>query len=78
MQVDNCRASNLTASQDAGQKVTGKDVVRLVGGGTGFAGKEGQKLQSERQYTLGPGTGREDMRGQAAAGASRFGLAFQN
>ena len=55
-----------------------KDVIKLVGGGTGFAGKEGQKLQSERQYVLGPGAGLADLRGQAAAGASRFGLSFQN
>lgn len=55
-----------------------KDVIKLVGGGTGFAGKEGQKLQSDRKYMLGPGTGKADLRGQAAGGASKFGLSFQN
>ena len=62
----------------AGHKVKEADVIKLVGGGTGFAGREGQKLQSEKQYTLGPGSGRADLRGQAASGVSRFGLSFQN
>lgn len=49
-----------------------------MAGATGFAGRDGQKLQSEKKYVLGPGSGMADLRGQAAGGASRFGLAFQN
>lgn len=63
----------------AGCKVAEKDVIRLVTGGSGFAGgKQADKLQSDKQYTLGPGSGKADLRGQAAGGASRFGLAFTN
>jgi hypothetical protein len=62
----------------AGHKVRSKDVIKLIGGGTGFAGKEGQRLQSDKKYLLGPGSGMADLRGQAASGASRFGLSFQN
>ena len=60
----------------AGHKIKSKDVIKLVGGGTGFAAREGQKLESAKKYTLGPGSGRADLRGQAAGGASRFGLAL--
>jgi nitric oxide synthase-interacting protein len=55
-----------------------KDIIKLVTGGTGFAGREGQKLQADKKYTLGPGSGRADLRGQAASGASKFGLSFHN
>lgn len=58
--------------------MTDKDIVKLVAGATGFAGRDGQKLQSEKKYVLGPGSGMADLRGQAAGGASRFGLAFHN
>eukprot|EP00892_Ulva_mutabilis_P012112 jgi/Ulvmu1/9273/UM050_0022.1 len=61
-----------------GHRVTDKDIIHLVAGATGFAGRDGQKLQSEKKYVLGPGSGMADLRGQAAGGASRFGLAFQN
>jgi hypothetical protein len=70
--------AELMTYRAAGHKITAKDVISLVGGGTGFAGREGQKLQSTKKYLLGPGSGQADLRGQAAAGASRFGLAFHN
>lgn len=62
----------------AGHKVSDADIIHLVAGATGFAGRDGQKLQSEKSFILGPGSGMADLRGQAAGGASRFGLAFQN
>jgi nitric oxide synthase-interacting protein len=69
----------LISLHDAGCKVLEKDVIKLVTGGTGFAGgKQGDKLQSDKKYTLGPGSGKADLRGQAAGGASRFGLSFMN
>jgi nitric oxide synthase-interacting protein len=71
-------AQSECAAASAGQKVRAKDVIKLVGGGTGFAGKEGQRLQSDKKYTLGPGSGMADLRGQASSGTSRFGLSFQN
>jgi hypothetical protein len=62
----------------AGKKVNDKDVIKLLAGGTGFAGREGQTLESSKSYVLGPGSGKADLRGQAASGASRFGLTFRN
>lgn len=48
-------------------------------GGSGFAGgKQSDKLQSDKKFLLGPGSGKADLRGQAAGGASRFGLSFMN
>lgn len=65
-------------ARGAGKPLAEKDVIKLVAGGTGFAGREGQKLEAGKSYTLGPGSGRADLRGQAAGARSRFGLTFHN
>ena len=61
-----------------GIKIEDDDVLELQKGGTGFVGHDGDALQSERFFALGPGSGLADRRGQGAGGASRFGLKFMN
>lgn len=55
-----------------------EDVVALKGGGTGFSAKDGEAAEAKKTFALGPGTGRADVRGQAGAGGSKFGLKFAN
>ena len=55
-----------------------EDVIPLKSGGTGFAAHDGGAAEAKRTFALGPGTGRADVRGQAGAGGSKFGLRFAN
>lgn len=54
------------------------DVVDLEGGGTGFAARDGERGMAERHWTLGPGSGKQDLRGQHHGASSRGGLNFAN
>ena len=55
-----------------------KDVIKLQTGGTGFAARDGGKVQSSKHFHLGPGSGRADLRGQHQGPKSSFGLVFNN
>ena len=59
-----------------GKKIEG--VIKLQGGGTGFAAHDGKAAEAASHFALGAGSGRADVRGQLAAGGSRFGLKFAN
>lgn len=59
-----------------GRKI--EKVIRLQGGGTGFAAHDGRAAEAASHFALGAGSGRADVRGQLAAGGSRFGLKFAN
>lgn len=59
-----------------GRKVEG--IVKLQGGGTGFAAHDGKAAEAASHFALGAGSGRADVRGQLAAGGSRFGLKYAN
>lgn len=61
-----------------GKRVSEKDVIKLLTGGTGFAGRDGEKAQVRKHYHLGPGSGRADLRGQHQGPRSQFGLTFNN
>jgi nitric oxide synthase-interacting protein len=61
-----------------GKKVTEKDIIRLQTGGTGFAARDGDKVQVKKHFHLGPGSGRADLRGQHQGPRSHFGLQFYN
>ena len=54
-----------------GHKVKPKDVIRLERGGTGFAATS--KVEASTHTLLGIGSGLSDVRGQSAAGRSKFG-----
>lgn len=62
----------------AGKRIREKDVIPLKSGGTGFAGRDGEKLMSSKLYLVGQGSGRSDVRGQNPQGSSRFGLSYTN
>mmetsp|Transcript_29649 Transcript_29649/g.54374 ORF Transcript_29649/g.54374 Transcript_29649/m.54374 type:complete len:321 (-) Transcript_29649:734-1696(-) len=55
-----------------------KDVIELQTGGTGFAGRDGEKVQSKKRFLLGPGSGLADLRGQHQGPRSLGGLAQWN
>ena len=59
-----------------GRKI--ESVIKLQGGGTGFAAHDGKAAEAASHFALGAGSGRADVRGQLAAGGSRFGLKFAN
>lgn len=59
-----------------GRKVEG--IIKLQGGGTGFAAHDGKAAEAASHFALGAGSGRADVRGQLAAGGSRFGLKYAN
>jgi len=61
-----------------GHKLKDRDVIELQTGGTGFAGRDGDKVMAEKRFILGPGSGRQDVRGQLAAGRSLGGLVQWN
>mmetsp|Transcript_43116 Transcript_43116/g.137696 ORF Transcript_43116/g.137696 Transcript_43116/m.137696 type:complete len:321 (+) Transcript_43116:72-1034(+) len=62
-----------------GKKVKEKDVIKVQKLGTGFAGgSEAKKLQAEKYYQLGMGSGLYDLRGQSTQGPSRGGLVIHN
>ncbi|GFH12776.1 zf-NOSIP domain-containing protein [Haematococcus lacustris] len=55
-----------------------KDVIELKTGGTGFCARDGDKVVSEKHFALGPGSGRQDLRGQHRSARSLGGLVFMN
>ena len=60
-----------------GTPVGPDDVIELQRGGTGFAAHD-KSLQVTRHFTLGPGSGLADLRGQHHGPTSKFGLRFNN
>ena len=62
----------------AGKRIKEADVVEIKAGGTGFAARDGEKLQVQKHFALGPGSGLADLRGQHQGPASRGGLVFWN
>ncbi|KAL6760119.1 hypothetical protein V8C86DRAFT_3018086 [Haematococcus lacustris] len=61
-----------------GHQLTDKDVIELKTGGTGFCARDGDKVVSEKHFALGPGSGRQDLRGQHRSARSLGGLVFMN
>lgn len=61
-----------------GMKVRDKDVITLKTGGTGFAARDGDKVEAKKHYMLGPGSGKADLRGQHQGPRSLGGLQFYN
>lgn len=61
-----------------GKRIKESDVIELRTGGTGFAGRDGERLQVKKHFALGPGSGLADLRGQHQGPASRGGLVFMN
>ena len=61
-----------------GFKIRERDVIDLKRGGTGFALHDGKAAQSTKYFALGPGTGRQDLRGQHQGARSAGGLVFMN
>lgn len=61
-----------------GHKLKEKDVIELKTGGTGFSGRDGDRVVAEKRFLLGPGSGRQDLRGQHQGGRSLGGLVFNN
>lgn len=62
----------------AGKKVKESDVIELQTGGTGFAARDGEKVQSSRYAAVGIGSGRQDLRGQTRGPRSLGGLSIMN
>lgn len=60
-----------------GTPVGPDDVIELQRGGTGFSAHD-KSLQVTRHFTLGPGSGLADLRGQHHGPTSKFGLRFNN
>jgi nitric oxide synthase-interacting protein len=61
-----------------GTKIKEKDVITLQTGSSGFAARDGEKLMTQKHFTLGPGNGRADLRGQHQGPRSVGGLQFWN
>jgi nitric oxide synthase-interacting protein len=61
-----------------GVRLGEKDVIKLQTGGTGYAARDGDKVQVQKHFALGPGSGRADLRGQHQGPRSQFGLQFYN
>mmetsp|Transcript_17121 Transcript_17121/g.51246 ORF Transcript_17121/g.51246 Transcript_17121/m.51246 type:complete len:334 (-) Transcript_17121:255-1256(-) len=61
-----------------GRKIAAKDVIDLKSGGTGFAHHDKERTEASKHWTLGPGSGKQDLRGQAASGRSYGGLSQMN
>ena len=55
-----------------------KDVIELQKGGTGFAQHDGDSTQATKFWHLGPGSGKQDLRGQHQGAQSKGGLVFRN
>lgn len=53
-------------------------VIELQTGGTGFAARDGDKVQTSKFFEMGVGNGRRDLRGQHTQGRSLAGLVFNN
>ena len=52
--------------------------VAHQGGGTGFAAHDGDRVMASHHWALGPGSGKQDLRGQHQGVRSAGGLAFMN
>mmetsp|Transcript_38068 Transcript_38068/g.84778 ORF Transcript_38068/g.84778 Transcript_38068/m.84778 type:complete len:321 (-) Transcript_38068:542-1504(-) len=61
-----------------GHRIREKEVIELQTGGTGFAARDGEKVQTQKHFALGPGSGRQDLRGQHQGPRSLGGLNFMN
>lgn len=61
-----------------GVRVEREDVIELQKGGTGFAHHDGEAAQSSKFWHLGPGSGKQDLRGQHHGAQSKGGLIFRN
>lgn len=61
-----------------GKQIHEDDVIELQKGGTGFAQHDGEKIQSSKFWALGPGSGKQDLRGQHHGAQSKGGLIFRN
>lgn len=61
-----------------GAEVGEDDVIELQKGGTGFASHDGDLAKASRFWHLGPGSGRQDLRGQHQGAQSKGGLTFRN
>lgn len=53
-------------------------LLTLSAGGTGFAAHDKERTQAAKHWTLGPGSGRQELRGQHRGTRSAFGLSFNN
>ena len=62
----------------AGCKLKERDVTELQTGGTGFVSRDGSKVQAQKTWALGPGSGLADLRGQHTGPRSLGGLQFWN
>lgn len=54
------------------------DIIVLQKGGTGFAQHDGDATQASKFWHLGPGSGKQDLRGQHQGAQSKGGLLFRN
>lgn len=61
-----------------GKPIKEKDAIELVSGGTGFAAHDKERTEAKQFWALGPGSGRQDLRGQHTGTRSAFGLSFSN
>mmetsp|Transcript_5486 Transcript_5486/g.9493 ORF Transcript_5486/g.9493 Transcript_5486/m.9493 type:complete len:322 (-) Transcript_5486:741-1706(-) len=61
-----------------GHKLRERDVIELKTGGTGFVGRDGDRVMAEKRFIGGMGSGRQDLRGQHNQGTSLGGLVFTN
>ncbi|KAG2433947.1 hypothetical protein HYH02_012492 [Chlamydomonas schloesseri] len=61
-----------------GKRIRDKDVIELKTGGTGFAARDGERVQTKKYFMLGPGNGLRDLRGQHQSARSLGGLVFNN
>lgn len=61
-----------------GKQIHPEDAIELQRGGTGFAEHDGDKIKSKKFWALGPGSGKQDLRGQHQGAQSKFGLVFRN
>lgn len=62
----------------AGTRIKERDVIELKTGGTGYVGRDGDKVETKKFFDLGAGNGRADLRGQHNAGRSLGGLSIMN
>jgi nitric oxide synthase-interacting protein len=60
------------------KKIKEKDVIKMQGGGTGFAAHDKEKVEATTHHALGPGSGKADLRGQHQGPRSLGGLQFYN
>lgn len=61
-----------------GRTIRAKDVINLKSGGTGFGLHDKDRTEASRFYALGPGSGKQDLRGQHQTAKSFGGLSQMN